>query len=288
MAVAIAGVAPAVAKDRGAYEVRMSGMSVLPATEPVPAGTEKRVAPGELLMSAPLGWFDRATLDAPLTVEISGIPSSLAAGTILYGSTAKGGDLDALAPGSRVYCAPGVPSAEKMIASAMTFGLSTLASRVAQVTQLCLIDSDANARFDRAFLVGLKRAADRKMVGLDAGYKGEQNQPIPGARIDVFYRNGGLLPGVNISTEVTVEGKKLDLLGVAMVLDSGTELYTRLNQTFNGRTLPRAFDVASARVMLTGYDRASKSATFRFDRPFSTARLAFHYRPQAVYIYIPR
>ena len=81
----------------------------------------------------------------------------------------------------------------------LTLGLSQLGARLAKETRLCLIDSDSNGDFDKAFLVGLKKKEDRFVVDMaPVPYTSHINAPMgENSYMEVVFYDGGMLNGAN-------------------------------------------------------------------------------------------
>jgi hypothetical protein len=160
------------------------------------AGEERSVVPGDVVLTAPLGWLSAAILSQPVEVEIAGARESFGAGAmLLHALEARGGDLAQLPAAVRTYCGEERLSSARVAASALALGVSDLATRLRRNTRFCLVDSDKDDRFDRAFLVGTRRDEDRRMVTIaPTPLEIRINHPLgEGDRLEVMYGEAGLL-----------------------------------------------------------------------------------------------
>jgi hypothetical protein len=272
----------------GQYRVEVSGVVILPSEEPHAAGTERNVAPGDILMRAPLGWADAATVREDVSLEIAGLRETIAAGSLLHGVTsARGGDLAGLPEGRRIYCGEQRVNAIGAVAGIATFGLTNIGSRVARVRRFCLADLDADGRFERAFLVGAKRAADQHMVEIaPVPYEAAANLPMgPGNFVQVRYGAGGLLGNPLIFVDYYL-GNILQPIDALYTGDGRGAVRTRAATAF--RTTPRQFAIGPAQFAVLSFDRETKAARIRYERDFELTPVNVGYRAQTIYVYVPR
>ncbi len=281
----IAAAAPAQAEQ---YRVAVSGTVILPSEETHEAGAERAIVPGDILMRAPLGWGDAATVREHVSLEIAGLRETISPGSVLQGATsARGGDLAALPEGRRIYCAAQSVNAIGAAMGVATFGLTNIGSRVARVRRFCLVDGDADGRFERAFLVGAKRAPDQQMVEIaPVPYEAAQNRPIgPGSFVQIRYEAGGLLgnPLIFIDYYLTNVLQPIDALYTGEGRDA---VRSRAATAF--RTTPRGFAIGPAQFTVLSFDRETKAARIRYERDFALTPVNVGFAPQTVYVVVPR
>jgi hypothetical protein len=272
----------------GQYRVETSGAVILPSEESHAPGLERAVVPGDIVMRAPLGWADAATLSQDVSLEIAGLRETIPAGTLLSGVTsASGGDLAGLPEGRRIYCAAQSVNAIGAVAGIATFGLTNIGSRVARVRRFCLADLDSDGRFERAFLVGAKRSADQHMIEIaPLAYEAERNRPMgAGNFVQVRFGAGGLLGNPLIFVEYY-------LGNIAQPIDS---LYTgegravvRTRAATAFRTTPRQFAIGPAQFTILSFDRETKAARIRYERDFELTPVNVGFAAQTVYVVVPR
>jgi len=284
--VLLAAAAPAQA---GQYRVGLAGMVILPAEAPNAAGSERRLMPGDTVMRAPLGWFHTAAIAEDVTVEIAGVSETITPLSQLWAVISRrGGDLSSLAEGAPIFCGELRTNAVAAVASSLTLGLSSVATRVARQRRFCLVDSDSDGRFDRAFLVGAKRAPDQIMVPITpVAYREARNVPIgEGNHIEIGYSGGGLLGSANFPVGFYVGGVRqpIDLM---LTGDGRGIVRTSAAPNFRSRRIPMAVTIGSAQVTVLAFDSQSKGATIRYDRDFQWTPVSVSYRPQTIYVYVP-
>ena len=287
---ALAGLALAAAATPAAaakYQVAVGGMVILPPEQTHASGLERTFAPGEVVMRAPLGWADSALVSREVVVEIAGIRDTFVPGVYLHGTTrAVGGDLASLPAGARIYCGEVRVNAVGAAMGVATFGLTNIGSRVARIRRFCLVDGDADNRFERAFLEGTKRREDQHMVEIaPVPYEAAQNRAIgPGDFIQVRYGAGGLIG----TSQIFVDFYSGNIQQPIESLYTGVgraPVRNRAGTAF--RTVPRQFAIGDARFTVLAIDPETKAARIRYESDFALTPVYVGFRPQTVYVYVP-
>ncbi len=290
-AAALTGLALAAAATPAAaakYQVIVSGMVILPPEETHTSGLERTFAPGDVVMRAPLGWADAAQVNQEIVLEIAGVRETIVPGVILHGTTrAVGGDLATLPEGARIYCGGQRVNAMGAAIGMATFGLTNLGTRVARIRRFCLVDADADQRFERAFLEGTKRREDQHMVEIaPVPYEAARNRPIgPGDFIQVRYATGGLLGNSQIFVDVHNSSSQQP---IEYIYTGGGRSLARNRAATAFRTAPRQFAIGDARFTVLAIDPESRAARIRYESDFALTPVSVGYRPQTVYVYVPR
>ncbi|MEA3015204.1 MAG: hypothetical protein QOD42_3749 [Sphingomonadales bacterium] len=285
---AMALAAAAAPAHAGQYRVEVSGTVILPPEETHAPGLERAVVPGDILMRAPLGWADAATIRQDVSLEIAGLRETISSDSVLFGVTsARGGDLAGLPEGRRIYCGEQRVNAVGAVMGVATFGLTNIGSRVARVRRFCLADLDSDGRFERAFLVGAKRAADQHMIEIaPVPYEAMRNHPIgPGNFVQVRYGAGGLLGNPLIFADYYFGNipQPIDSLYTG---EGRATIRTRAATAF--RTTPRAFAIGPAQFTVLSFDRETKAARIRYERDFALTPVNVGFAAQTVYVVVPR
>lgn len=286
----VAGLALAAAPSPAAaakYQVTVSGMVILPPEAPHASGLERTVTPGEIVMRAPLGWENAALVNQEIGLDIAGIRETIVPGAYLYGTTsARGGDLATLGSGARIYCGEVRVNAIGAAMGVATFGLTNIGTRVARLRRFCLVDADADGRFERAFLEGTKRSEDQHMVEIaPVPYEAARNRPIgPGNFIQVRYAAGGLIG----TSQVFVDFYAGNVLQpVESIYTGGGRSPVRNRAATAFRTAPRQFAIGDARFTVLSIDPGTKAARIRYESDFALTPVSVGYRPQTIYVYVP-
>lgn len=285
---AMASVAAAVPARAEQYRVATSGIVILPSEETHAPGLERAIAPGDILMRAPLGWADAATIRQDVSLEIAGLGETISSASMLSGVTsARGGDLAGLPEGRRIYCGEQRVNAVGAVAGIATFGLTNIGSRVARVRRFCLVDGDADGRFERAFLVGAKRAADQHMIEIaPVPYEAMRNHPIgPGDFVQVRFGAGGLLGNPLIFVDY-YRGNILQPIDALYTGEGRAMIRTRAATAF--RTTPRGFAIGPAQFTMLSFDRETKAARVRYERDFALTPVDVGFAAQTIYVVVPR
>jgi hypothetical protein len=280
-----AAAAPAHAEQ---YRVELSGTVILPPEETHAPGLERAIAPGDILMRAPLGYADAATIRHDVSLEIAGLRETISSDSMLFGATsARGGDLAGPPEGRRIYCGEQRVNAVGAVAGIATFGLTNIGSRVARVRRFCLADLDSDGRFERAFLVGAKRRDDQHMIEIPpVPYEAAANRPIgPGNFVQIRYGAGGLLGNPLIFVDYYL-GNILQPIDSLYTGEGRATIRTRAATAF--RTTPRQFAVGPAQFTVLEFNRETKAARIRYERDFALTPVNVGFAAQTVYVVVPR
>lgn len=252
------------------YFVPASRNKFLPA-EGVAPGTELTVKRGDVILRNPVGRAWTAVLGGDVTLAIADKNEVIPAGTDLQVAQA-GGDAGRRLEASQVYCSASRLDSGKAAANLLTLGLAGRAHRTGVLTQFCLVDSDGDARVDRAFLVGSKRPEDQKPIPIPpTPVTVAHDVPLPGeseARLR-FAGQAGLFDNLGFDLEVVENGKPLS--------------YSNGRTLVSKATLPRDVRVFGASLTVLSYDPATKTARIRVNNGFP----AVEYGVSTTTTYIP-
>ena len=261
---------------------------LLPPAQPIAAGTERVLQPGDTLFAAHTGFMMAATLDQDMSLSIAGKAASLPRGTLVLRSLAGGGDIGTLPKGRSIYCADPQYDSSKGIASLLTLGLSSMGTRLAKTTQFCFVDTDSDKKFDRAFLVGTKRPEDRVTIDIQpTAFSSQLNMPTPGgAEVSFVYRGQRLLAGPGF--ELRYSGAAGNLAGIRHMGEDGKLALTRSLVGIKLDKLPQTITLATAKVTVLSVDPATRAARVRIDQDIRLTPFKLTYTPQTIYVYVPR
>ena len=283
---------PVVAAPAGPkpFTALTTGMVMLAPENPGVVGTERTMRENDEIFRARLGWFASATIAAGVTAHIADADWAIPQTALLQRAIVfAGGDLADQPRGSIVYCDTPKAGLAKGLLNGITLGLSQLAARFAKETQLCVMDSDANGDFDRAFLVGLKKPEDRKTVTITpVGYTTASDRPVDGdSYVHVRYLDGGLLSGPSLAMDARVGGVAQGLAGITMRAGAAQSLpvFVPASQSVKLKKLPQSMRFGAAALTVTAVDPVAKTATVRLDSNFAWTPVRFRYPVQTIYIY---
>lgn len=247
--------------------------------------------PGEVIYKAPLGWLFHAKVKAPIQAEVSGVAVSVEPDEILRRAMVwKGGDLARFDRQTAVYCQRAKGNVVQSALSALTLGITDLATRVSKEAQFCLMDADGDGRFDHGFLEGLKNAEDRLTVPIDPvefeAYSIDDDAGIDeGDYIQVRLAPKAGLFGRSILTEVFLGGVQQTFTGVYWYrFPSPQQLYTGATQKVPGKELPQTMSFTNAAMRVHGYDKKTKALSIEYLTDFGYTPLTL-YTYTTTYIY---
>lgn len=305
-AAAPAAAAPAAAPAKvEAFRVLLTGMETLPAPEAPPV-TPRVLKEKDLVFVLPVAMEAQARLAADVKVPLGGYDWPVRqAEDLTLAASWSGGDLAGLAKDAVVYCAPPFSKKGGIEATLLTLGLANIASRFSTWLQLCLVDEDRDSRFEKAFMIGTKKAPDRITVPIEpVAYTASAHVPIPDSRFEVMVFDGGPMIAPNFELHVFLRGTKVDIGGIVfpanlappeVMKDKAArkawekDRPSQLSWTFpvKAAELPRAYVVGDAAFRVTALDPVGKTMTVALDRASAGFPFAVTYRPQTIYIYIP-
>lgn len=285
-----AGPAVAAGRDGKEFQAFTTGMVILKPIDPPAIGSERTVKEGDVVFRAPLGWFHHAVSDQDITARIIDLDWTIPKGSFLQSVAGmSGGNLSSLPKTAKTYCDAPKQDTVKGLMHSLTLGLSQLGARIAKETRLCVIDSDGNGDFDKAFLVGLKKKEDRFVVDIaPVPYTPHINAPMgENSFMEVVFYDGGMLNGANFQIRVSINGQMAGLSGIRAFAPAKPTTLTYVNsqQDIKSKKLPYPMTFGPAQLTVTALDKLAKTATIRVDRNLSWTPLIPVYPPQVIYVY---
>lgn len=265
---------PSVA-DNGTYDVRLSPRMIVPPKEPHTRGERRKLLPGDTAFKAQLGWLFHGRTTKDVSAQISGIDLTIAKGEILRQALAwGGGDLDRFPSDSTVYCQRAKGNLVKDTLSALTLGLSDLASRVSKESQFCLMDTDLDGMFDHAFLEGLKKPEDRHAIAIEpvnyGHFSADDDAGVDeGDYIQVVMAKTAGLFGRSMVTEVYLGTALQTMNGFYTYQPFSTDrYYSGAVQKIPGKNYPQAMIFGNAALRVHGYDKTTKEMEVEYIKDF--------------------
>lgn len=308
--IAVVWTGQAVAKDKASpakpkgFAVGFSSYVALPPATPSTIAESRTLREKDVVLSMPVAWEDRAIVPAGFRVRVAGADWDIKSDAKLTRAiTASGGDLASLPEGAITYCGESFRKDGALTATLLTLGLSSLTSQLSSWLQVCAVDSDADGRFDKGFLVGTKRAEDRRLVDVEpVAYTVTRNEPIPNSRLDIVYYDGGGLNSENFEFHLFLEGEKQKLGGLTFrdnlppveikedrkaakareaVTPSSLQWYFPVKK----KKLPQRFTVGNAAFTVTAVDSVAKTAAITVDKDPTAFPFALWHQGTTIYIY---
>jgi len=236
------------------------------ALPPSPPLLERTVAPGDVMLEQDVRVPRAARVEAPVALDMAGERIDVTPDTVLEAVTLDGPPAEALGPVRAAYCVrPKVDIAKvsaKAVASAVAFGLFGGMMRTGMDPRMCLLDRDADGRFDTAVHLGAKRKADLRPVTM---------APTP------YRLETNIAPAADVADRVRVlyEGPKgssdRGLLRVQVHIGDDWKNASWLKRGVEARSLPATVSiVGGARLTIAAIDPTSGEARVRIDQPFDT------------------
>lgn len=288
-----ASAAPAATEAGGKkFEVILTGLVVQPSGKSMPRGEDIEVKEHDVILDGKLSWFSVAKLEAATTVKAVDTEFPVSETTNLrLAARANGGDLASLPAGAKTYCDELRTDRMKALGQLATLGLSALGSRLSKETQVCLVDSDSNGDFDKAFIVGTKKAPDRHLVELaPVKYTKQTLAPLEGdSSLRVKFYDGGVLSGPSLGMELKINGGTVNYASLYMFplnrFGGGTPVPFRPNSGIKEKKLPQTHYFAFGQVVVKAFDKQRKVGTINITRDIVPSGFVIQYPPQVIYIY---
>lgn len=285
--------APVLAGNDGSlpYKVTMTGYVVSPSDKSMPTGEVLHLKEHDKVLIGSLHWFNSTKLPNPVTVHAVGIDFVIPANANLRLAVGpEGGDIFTLSPEAIIYCEEPKNDTVKSLAHAATLGLTSLGGRLARDTQTCLVDSDGNQEFDKAFIVGTKKAEDRHMVDIaPVRYEPKLLDPVSGeSRLEVEFFDGGVLNGPSLGMGLKVGGASTSFAALHFFplngLSSG-RTRTTCCQAVKIKKLPMTVHFGSASIRIDAFDPKARTATATIISGFDVNGFVVESPPQMIYIF---
>jgi hypothetical protein len=265
------------------YSVSASPKTFLPqqAAAPQPTGL-RTVQPDQAVLATPVGWRSAAQLGGEVTGSIVGKTFAFEAGEALPLASVSGSARGNLPYGTVALCGRPHANAAKTLIAASTLGISSILNKTGFNWQVCLLDTDHDAKVEKAILVGVKSEADAAPVAIvPVPYRLTSNARMPGeSEARIIYRGKTGLTGGHVSFDLQVKEE-----GQALFFDN---VRTKVDVD----KLPQRVSLMGTEFTVRSYNPADGSAVVEIHRGFVPATYGVHSsysaRTQYIPIYIPR
>ena len=262
------------------YGVSLSSKAFLPdRSAPPPLGAAE-FAPDAVMFETPVGFRKAARLDAPIEAKLAGKDFAFAAGDQFAGATLFGKSASLVPKSAAVFCGSERMNAVKALTALSTLGASSLLNRTGNSTQICLIDSENDATFDRAILSGVKRAEDVAPISITpTAYRVAINDVMAGESVArIIYRGKTGMIGGHISFDLHV-------------IESGSRLmFDNVRSKVDIKSLPQQVTLMGTMFTVKSYDPESGKIMVDIARGFPEGNygLTTTTRTSYIPIYVPR
>jgi hypothetical protein len=235
----------------------------------VAPGTEVTVTKGEIFYRQPLGRSQVAALEAQVAFTFLGQPVVIGTGDQLLRSTISGRAAGLVWVSDALYCTPAKRTGKKRVVgmsevSAVGMDLDAI-SRLRHVqVQSCLIDKRNDGTVDQAFIADTSNRQEIVPVAIaPTRIRQLGTAPMPGESEARMRFDGpvGIIGNMSTTLEIVEEGNSLKF-GNAQTLFRGS--------------LPHTVETFGASFTILSYDRDTKSAQIRIDRPFAPIEYGVH------------
>ena len=260
------------------YSVSSSPKAFLPqrAAAPQPTGL-RTVLPDQAVLATPVGWRSAAQLGGEVTGSIVGKTFAFEAGEALPLASVSGSAAGSLPFGTVALCGRPHVNAAKTLIAASTLGISSILNKTGFDWQVCLLDTDHDAKVEKAILVGVKSEADAAPVAITpVPYRLTANTLMPGeSEARIVYRGKTGLAGGHVSFDLQVkeEGQALFFNNVRTKVDV--------------QKLPQRVSLMGTEFTVRSYNPADGSAEVEIHRGFVPATYGVHTDYSTTTRYIP-
>ncbi len=273
---------PALAQSLERSRVTVSNFVVLPGIRGLAEGEIRDFGPAESIIDLPLAWPVVAHLEAKTEVVVHGLRFRYRPDVQLAKAVeAVGGDLATLPPGALIACWGDHEWADlKRDNPELT--AAQLATKVYSNPKPCLVDSDNDGSFDRAFFSEQKIAADRTSVAISpAPYRIVANEPAREWRLSLaifaefmietlqyyVFQQGAWYPLIQTDLPENAAPAAIRNDPAARKQWNRTHTTSVLGTVyFDSPSFPSTIEFGNGRLTLLKYDRKTKRITVRLDR----------------------
>jgi hypothetical protein len=262
------------------YGVNLSSKAFLPAKgNAQPLGLAE-FAPDATMFETPVGFRKAAHLTDPVKLTLAGKDFNFATGDQFAGANIYGKSASLIPRSAAIFCGNERMNAFKALTAFSTLGMSSLLNRTGNSTQVCLIDSENDASFDKAILSGAKRAEDVAPVAISpVGYDTAFNDVMAGESIGrIIYRGKTGMIGGHISFDL-------------QVVESGTPLvFDNVRRKVDIKSLPQEVSLMGTKFTVQSYDPATGKIKVDIANGFREGDygLTTTTRTSYIPIYVPR
>lgn len=273
------------------FNVVLTGYVVKPSGKTPAVGEVMELKEGDVILSGDVFWFNVAHASEPIAIHAVDSDFTIAANaTLRLAARATGGDLDNLPGTALTYCEDFRHNQGKALIQLATGGIASLGARLRSDTQTCVIDSDRDGKFDRAFINGAKKNEDRHSVEITpVAYRDTMFEPVGGdTKLEVRFFDGGMLSGPNFQLSLRLKGSNASYAALHFFpLDRRASVRARVPnaQGFSLNKLPLPMNFGSGAVQVLFYDKATKTASASVVRDFSLNGFIIEPLPTYIYIY---
>ena len=259
------------------WQVRASPLLVMAST-PAPDGAERVAQLGDVLLSSPLVIGELALPAEQRDIAIAGLLLTLRKDDILLPVRTSGGGSGELGEHTRVFCR-GVEQPSPVD--------GTRIRRYAARVNICLVDSDADGRFEQIFLAGSKSEADWGLTPIaPLAYLRRQHEPVSGGALVLRYKKGAALQGEILALDYDIEGR--DVGAATYIFGEGKSALTvEAERELRWKQFPNRYAFGSATVSVEGRDEARHSLRYRITSGFSELPILPEWALHTFYVYLP-
>ena len=232
-------------------------------------GTVVTARKGEIFYRQPLGRTQVAAVEAEVRFSFLGQPVVVSTGDQLLRSTISGRAGGLVWVTDALYCTPAKRTGKKRVVgmsevSAVGMDLDAIARLRHVQVQTCLIDKRNDGTVDQGFIADTSNREQFDAVPFaPTRIRKLGTAPMPGESEARMRFDGpvGIIGNMSTTLEIVEEGKPLKF-GNAQTLFRGS--------------LPRTVETFGGSFTILSYDKATKSARIRIDRPFAAEEYGVH------------
>lgn len=241
----------------------------------------------DLMMSAPIAYRHVATLKDNAAVEVGGMRFDLGKGSELPEALVSGGRTDSLGDRALVFCAEAETDRNKVLASSLTMGLSSIGNRYGSTTMLCSADREQDGRLDVVFLLGTRDADDREFVSVDIPYSRAANVQMGDMRLELRFSAGGTMfdPGIEAMIKQSDVAQPVQLISFERPLESIVGTGVKPFVRFRSQPMPKKLALGPANFVV--HKKYKDAADIEIVNGLKPSPIAWQLVPKTMYIYVP-
>ena len=241
----------------------------------------------DLMMSAPIAYRHVATLKADATVEVGGLRFDLKKGRELPEALVSGGRTADLGERALVFCAESETDTNKVLASSLTLGLSSIGNRYGSSTMLCSADREQDGRLDVLFLLGTRDSADRELAAVDIPYSRAANVQVGDMRLEMRFSAGRAMfdPGITAMVKQGDAALPVQLISFVHPLEASVQTSVRPYVRFRSQPMPKKLELGPANFVV--HKKYKDAADIEVVNGLKPSPIQWQLAPKTMYIYVP-
>jgi hypothetical protein len=271
------------------YSISFGHFVLLPSLKPEQVSAAIEVKEGETIFKAPIAFDDYAINLDPFSIPVGGaqlmIPSQI---NLSLARGIEGGDSAAIPKNAVTFCSRSMHRSRDMLKRLKPDVQKDFKARFTDYISACFMDSDADRKFDKMFVVGAKMAEDRRIQPMaPIPYRVIKDAPLVGnSYLKLVYSGGDLLAGQNIDLHLFLNGLKLRYDRISFPANPDMP-DARWYMPFKADSFPVKVKVGSAALSVHSVSPEARTAKISIASDFTRTPFRVHDIGSTMNLYFP-